>query len=1296
MLPSPAGQVAPRELKHRCSKLLLVLKSKGQRDDALLLLRPTPVDFDQCEGLCAGLSHGSCPNKMACSHPHSQVEKDVWTREKERGFGLDKLVEDLNTSKLSIQVQVDALCHEYEGAFQIVCKKCYHSKEKSIVHKKRHSPHCSNGHVWKGNQLLVFVQDVDGNETHTSVEVFAGSNDSLAQKVNTLIKDANIGGYEPEDIVNVHLALCKKMQQLDHERARSTSNGTHWSGSDDSGMEEQDGSGFITHAKLDEFIEDNGIDELDVESDEDNEAEEGFDGRKPYYSVQDEASISRESGQYRECILHLDGPTNAVCKPLVRLQGEGDIVVRGRSNCGAAFDGDQVMVQLIRANCSEEKKETWGRVVSVTKKNTPRNGSLFLCTVNNYQSNLMQPLDGKVPKIHVLDECLKGRPVKERHNMVVVHNSKLKPIRTITLNPETKGKQIFVVKLLKWSLKFMYPLGYVCKVTSAGDSLEGSQLMLNAMYHVPTRENKACTHHAEQKLSADYIATKASQQRRVDLRQEVTFSIDPAGCRDIDDALSIKVIGAKRYKVDVHIADVAEFVEKGDILDRDASRRGTSYYSANSEPYHMLPKKLSQDMCSLLPGKDRLAVSVALTLKEDGELVEDAVEIRMTQIRSNKNFTYAEVQQIIERKNVSANSEIDKTIENKIKLLHNLAQTLRDRRMGDSRLFTEVHNGDVQEDVDARQLVEEFMICSNQQVARFLANKGIESIPLRCQDSPSEVDLAQWKQLAASWISKHAFYFDRFRSMLFGDDPLDEQLTVIPVLSTTLEGMLDAAEAGDMQTVRKLVTAEKLHPYHKLGMLAWFRIQEPSQYQCLACSRGLDKCTDHFSLQCSPYVHFTSPIRRYIDIVVHRQVKAVLRNEPVPHTCDQVGQICNNVNKKMKNASQYSAACTMLDVTQALFTKPKFLPGIISGIDDGMVELHFPCLEKLKKQARTVRYSSLSISIKPELYGNSAVKLSWKSRIYDTREHHPQARKQKSLGKAVSLDTCGLTYQIPLKMWQSTCNAVKERGDGALRSLCASGLQHLKDERNSLGLREVTSEMAYPEKLIQHNCEFDVTLKVGDVVAVQVGAQCQHGYLQPVITLLGLTRELDICLQHMNDSVHCFEQIASRCSKKERERYENIKQYQDIWKPIICMEAITSTICDGESFVVNHVPVVLQEKNGHYEGSIQLPQDFCKYRDLNLVRTVIKDESEEEAVDYLCLRCSLSFEAEQLPHKKAVWMAHAKVTKGSMISVEKAHYARLEFVIHHHDVAPPEQALHGNLSGVNWTVEFLSKPLPVR
>ena len=339
------------------------------------------------------------------------------------------------------------------------------------------------------------------------------------------------------------------------------------------------------------------------------------------------------------------------------------------------------------------------------------------------------------------------------------------------------------------------------------------------------------------------LADGADGPRRLDLRKKFVFTCDPVTARDYDDALSLETDRRGNRVLGVHIADVSHYVRPGTALDREAYRRSTSVYFCD-RVVPMLPEELSNGVCSLVPNEDRLAFSVFMTFDEKGEMVKRS--FAKSVIRSKARFTYEQVMKVIDgddRAAGGANGRIAKKELKTIRAISELAQQLRAKRFAAGALDLEMPEAEVLLDAngemdsivtrpydESHQMIEECMVAANEAVAKELWTRGVK-ILARLHEPP---------------------------------DP-----EKVLMLRAELRGL--GVKLGNIENPKvfaQFLRSIKKHPLYGTISTMVLRSMKRAVYDSTAIG--------HFGLAKKYYAHFTSPIRRYPDLTLHRQLAAYL------------------------------------------------------------------------------------------------------------------------------------------------------------------------------------------------------------------------------------------------------------------------------------------------------------------------------------------------------------------------------------------------------------------------------------
>lgn len=572
-----------------------------------------------------------------------------------------------------------------------------------------------------------------------------------------------------------------------------------------------------------------------------------------------------------------------------------EIIIYGRTNMNRAFDCDIVAVELLPQEQWHEEKSLFiaaeeddededdVHLAPNSADDAPRTASLAAAGGEN--SAPSRP-SGRVVGIikrnwHSYCGSLESMPLPAgsgsiAHALFVSKDRRIPKIRIQTRQLGNLLDKRIIVAVDSWDCQSRYPFGhYVRVIGEIGDRDTESEMVLidNDIDAKPfSTQVLACLPPLPWSVSSEDLANPI----RLDLRDLRAFSVDPPGCKDIDDALHCTALSNGNFEVGVHIADVTNFVHPGTPLDDEASKRGTSVYLVERR-IDMLPKPLTEDICSLRADVERLAFSVIWELTPEAEII--STRYTKSVIKSCAALSYVEAQARMD------DSRLMDPLTTDLRNMNSLAKTMRHRRIERGALTlasaevkfqidTETHDPldiGMYQIREANQMVEEFMLAANVSVAEQILRQFPLCSLLRRHPSPTKEMLEPLLRTAAAVglnldVSSSKALADSLDHAV-GDDPYFNKL--IRILATRCMTQAVYFCSGDL-------TPPEFH---------------------------------HYGLAAPLYTHFTSPIRRYADVVVHRLLSASLGIYKLPSVFQdrpQLTSIADNLNYRHRNAQMAS------------------------------------------------------------------------------------------------------------------------------------------------------------------------------------------------------------------------------------------------------------------------------------------------------------------------------------------------------------------------------------------------------
>jgi ribonuclease R len=577
-------------------------------------------------------------------------------------------------------------------------------------------------------------------------------------------------------------------------------------------------------------------------------------------------------------VAHRDGYAFLVPdSPMPRV--EGDLFI-GRDGLGDAMHGDRVLARIERRRADGRAE---GRVVQIVAREHPTIVGLFRYGPHG---NMVLPYDVRILHEVVIPPGAELTPAL-REKISEAGGGGGAAANSRTRYPELDGA-VVNVELTRFPKGGLAPAGRVIEILGRPGEIGVDVEIIIRKHHLPNIFPDEVQQEA--RATQAQVAERDLAGRR-DFRHLPIVTIDGETARDFDDAVHVTALPNGHYELQVHIADVAHYVARGSGLDREARLRGTSVYFPN-RAVSMLPEELSNGICSLNPKVDRLVMSVVMELDGAAKLLR--AEIFQGVIRSAERMTYTNVNKVIEgdtemtQRYVPLVSEFQKMKE--------LALLLNKRRRARGSIDFDLPEAVIEFDDQGRmlsivrserniahRLIEEFMLAANEAVAEYLEKRGVASLH-RVHEKPDPKKVLEFEELAQAFgyslgvedlaerrvTVRHGRARPQAREGRGGGGGRGGRGRMRPMSVT-----MPAAEEVDIRPQHYQRLTEKIAGKPEERILSYLMLRSLKQARYAVDVLG------HFALATKEYTHFTSPIRRYPDLIVHRALKWALENPDV-------------------------------------------------------------------------------------------------------------------------------------------------------------------------------------------------------------------------------------------------------------------------------------------------------------------------------------------------------------------------------------------------------------------------------
>ena len=1001
---------------------------------------------------------------------------------------------------------------------------------------------------------------------------------------------------------------------------------------------------------------------------------------------------SYKLGASVECYLESITFRKAVAIPLN--SSKQPITINGLNNRRGALDGSLVKVALY------EGADHCGKVTEVVEQGPQRQ---FVCSVDSYNSIFFCPIDRKSPKlvnlpglsyemlkqvsndliieqeldykqhaVTVFDPKSFTNPNKEANNgSIKFANIEVPQIKDV-IPLSIAQKLLFVVSFLKWDPKYRYPLGIVIAAIPKGLTLYHAQRMLLAHHHINTSSLDTAS-------DDDDILVVAANDSSLP-RYDHAMTIDPLEAEVLDDALTLEPLANKNdsqvYQLGVHIANVGRFLNPMTEADKNARKRGTAVYGSKFIPlfYPMLPKKIREDL-SLDCSKNASTISITCKVSiVDKNIKIDDVNVHESLVCSRARLTYKDAQDLLNgvkkrkqlRKIVTEYNKAlpadDKTfgLEERLSILLQISEHLLRYRTEIDNIDYAIEDEDDLSSPQAHFLVKEMMIWANRIAAEHVLATFPKLTLLRRQKSPNQDQLIKT-------IERYKDVVDFSPLHKSIATKLNINITSGPFFMMELfrKQLLTALQSGDIKQASNLFRVTSYHPQLAVLSKEINSSKSRAQYVCsgnfqkqetldLQHGNYLVSLTDaqkevygHYDL-CCLYTHFTSPLRRYIDIVMQRLILQSLSLSPSAsndlYTDDELKSICIDCNVNALNANSFQKEFNRLTLALSLAECSQPCTAYVASTEKSLqlVIRELDC-QFLSLNQRSFRLSSITNGTKPCPTERKNSK-SWKAKVTSFTTKYVMER---FIGTRKCLSSAELTHDALLTFYSPEANS-DSTVPLALVQQCYSAefsnkpLSLSAEEWATVAnfLKQPLEDTATPLKklLMSHNSiaddngvkfptnasfwlyEVKQSFEAYKCFKISLAANFSDYILSPCIQLLEVAPMLNVCVQHSTNPASCFSTpILSDPSKK---RFNDINEYIDLWEKVLLAEAAVQSVSDdAEVQLIQNVPLkwpkLVQPINSlddiHYLPITKNP--FSGKEDFGVTLT-ISDKFEERCGEY--------------------------------------------------------------------------------
>jgi exoribonuclease R/predicted ribonuclease YlaK len=891
------------------------------------------------------------------------------------------------------------------------------------------------------------------------------------------------------------------------------------------------------------------------------------------------------------------------------------VQIRGKGNIRGAFHNDIVEVATFNDLQYPDNK---GRVLRVVKR---CHKQTILCRAHLYNPTLFYPVDKKYPVFSNLPKLSRDLLEKKDKNMI---DLELQSKDVVVFKPSslTEGNipeienvipfslaqdMVFVIRILQWNPKYRLPLGAVIHAVPKGCSAFHAERLLMIEHNVQYEDEMESSKTESQFESKGLVGPVCSS---IDTR---AFTIDPEDAINLDDAISLWK-KPDSYCLAVHIVNTTKEITLNDEIDRRAASKGQSIYGGK-KVMNIIPLKKRAKL-SLNPNQ----ACEVITVSANVIITECSVEIKDPQLKESKiiscvKLSYPTAQAIMggreypsdlsqsveEYDSINDQPNLKKTLE----ILFQIAMKLRRDRLGDPAAQSyEMDDGKELQCWQTHLLVEEIMIWANRHVAEKILS-GFPHCALLRRQAPPNAEKFEAARSAHCNVAQYSQSLSKYFQHL----PPQPRSLVIPL--STLHALQQALKQGNEIVLVNILTDDSCFPQLNASSTHFRQIQQKAEY--IATSSDTERESYLHNGLCLPvYTHFTSPLRRYADIIVQRMLRSYLISQSCGYSHKEVEFLCHILNGAAQNAKSFEKRMKALKLAEEYTQSSQQYEAVVASNNKVEIEMSFLNKELKVIPVKNKRFKIRNLQCKT--IESESHLCSWNITLisFDENSSFPYDYEGISfnVGEAIPHDWTA-AYSVPFltmtffkqsekpDMLQEMTHNVKisptatelspakwKQVKEFIQHPCKENLAQMQVILGALEVKSSKQASPFSNQEDSPVVKSTITCRMDlyDLIKVWMTWSTRESILSPALQMIEITPFYRICLQHNAHPAECFSD--SHLTNASKKSYVDLHEYVSLWEKVLLAEAAQRSVRD------NQTAIIYGAKLDWTEGKLTIPKEI--------------------------------------------------------------------------------------------------------